>query len=160
MAMTIHCDVVSAEEEIFSGRVTMVVARAPWVSSASCRATPAAGVKPGPVRLLMARPKTIFASGGFLEVQPGVVTVSPTRLRVDDLDEVAAQQPGRSRSAMANRRPVRVLVAAAQLAGRRNCACCACGRGGLIPSALLGDRPVGVEKGGSERPRTVSGDRT
>ena len=26
MAMTIHCDVVSAEEEIFSGRVTMVVA--------------------------------------------------------------------------------------------------------------------------------------
>jgi ATP synthase F1 epsilon subunit len=78
MAMTIHCDVVSAEEEIFSGRVTMVVATGTMgeLGIMPGHAPLLTGMKPGPVRLLLdnGTEETIFASGGFLEVQPGVVT--------------------------------------------------------------------------------------
>jgi F-type H+-transporting ATPase subunit epsilon len=53
------------------------------------------GIKPGPVRLKFdnGEEQVFFASGGFVEVQPGTVTVlADTALRADDLDEVAAQQ--------------------------------------------------------------------
>lgn len=97
MAMTIHCDVVSAENEIFSGRVTMVVATGTIgeLGIMPGHAPLLTGIKPGPVRLLMdnGEEETIFASGGYLEVQPGVVTVlADTAVRADDLDEVAAQK--------------------------------------------------------------------
>ena len=95
MAMTIHCDVVSAEEEIFSGRVTMVVATGTMgeLGIMPGHAPLLTGVKPGPVRLLLdnGTEETIFASGGYLEVQPGVVTIlADTAVRADDLDEAAA----------------------------------------------------------------------
>jgi F-type H+-transporting ATPase subunit epsilon len=51
------------------------------------------GIVPGPVRLKMdgGEEEVFFASGGFLEVQPGVVTVlADTALRADDLDEAEA----------------------------------------------------------------------
>ena len=95
MAMTIHCDVVSAEKEIFSGRVTMVVATGTLgeLGVMPGHAPLLTGIKPGPVRLLFdnGTEETIFASGGFLEVQPGVVTIlADTAERADDLDEAAA----------------------------------------------------------------------
>ena len=108
MAMTIHCDVVSAEQEIFSGRVTMVVATGTMgeLGIMPGHAPLLTGIKPGPVRLLMddGSEETIFASGGFLEVQPGVVTVlADTAARADDLDEVAAQKAmEEAEAAMAN----------------------------------------------------------
>ena len=123
MAMTIHCDVVSAEEEIFSGRVTMVVATGTMgeLGIMPGHAPLLTGVKPGPVRLLFdnGTEETIFASGGFLEVQPGVVTLlADTAVRADDLDEVAIQKAmEEAEQAMQNQAAeFEYSVAAAQLA--------------------------------------------
>ena len=97
MAMTMHCDVVSAEEEIFSGRVTMVVATGTLgeLGILPGHAPLLTGIEPGPVRLLFdnGTEETIFASGGYLEVQPGTVTVlADTAIRADNIDEAAALQ--------------------------------------------------------------------
>jgi F-type H+-transporting ATPase subunit epsilon len=97
MAMTMHCDIVSAESEIFSGRVTMVIASGTLgeLGIMPGHAPLLTGIKPGPVRLKFdnGEEQVFFASGGFLEVQPGTVTVlADTALRADDLDAVAAQQ--------------------------------------------------------------------
>ena len=123
MAMTIHCDVVSAEEEIFSGRVTMVVATGTVgeLGIMPGHAPLLTGIKPGPVRLLMdnGTEETIFASGGYVEVQPGVVTVlADTAVRAADLDEAAAQKAmEEAEAAMANQSAeFEYSVAAAQLA--------------------------------------------
>ena len=123
MATTIHCDVVSAEQEIFSGRVTMVVATGTMgeLGIMPGHAPLLTGIKPGPVRLLTedGSEETIFASGGFLEVQPGVVTIlADTAARADDLDEVAAQQAmAEAEAAMANQSAqFEYSLAAAQLA--------------------------------------------
>ena len=95
MAMTIHCDIVSAEHEIFSGRVTMIVASGTLgeLGIMPGHAPLLTGIKPGPVRLKLdnGEEEVFFASGGFLEVQPGVVTIlADTALRADDLDEASA----------------------------------------------------------------------
>ena len=86
MAMTIHCDIVSAEEEIFSGLVESLVAtgemgelgvnygHAPLLTS----------LVPGPVRIVTQKgeEQVYYVSGGFLEVQPGVVSIlADTALR-------------------------------------------------------------------------------
>ena len=97
MAATMHCDIVSAEKEIFSGRVAMVVASGTLgeLGIMPGHAPLLTGIKPGPVRLKLesGEEQVFFASGGFLEVQPGVVTVlADTALRADDLDEAAAAQ--------------------------------------------------------------------
>lgn len=94
---TMHCDIVSAEKEIFSGRVTMVVASGTLgeLGIMPGHAPLLTGIKSGPVRLKLesGEEQVFFASGGFLEVQPGVVTVlADTALRADDLDEAAAAQ--------------------------------------------------------------------
>ena len=95
--MTMHCDIVSAEKEIFSGRVTMVIASGTMgeLGIMPGHAPLLTGIKPGPVRLKFdnGEEQVFFASGGFVEVQPGTVTVlADTALRADDLDETAAQQ--------------------------------------------------------------------
>ena len=95
MAMTMHCDIVSAETEIFSGRVTMVVATGTLgeLGIMPGHAPLLTGIMPGPVRLQLdgGEEEVFFASGGFLEVQPGVVTVlADTALRADDVDEAEA----------------------------------------------------------------------
>ncbi len=95
MAMTIHCDIVSAEEEIFSGRVTMVSATGTIgeLGIMPGHAPLLTGIRPGPVRLTLddGEEEVFFASGGYLEVQPGVVTVlADTALRAEDIDEAAA----------------------------------------------------------------------
>lgn len=95
MAMTIHCDIVSAEEQIFSGRVTMISATGSLgeLGIMPGHAPLLTGIRPGPVRLKMddGEDEVFFASGGFLEVQPGVVTIlADTAARAEDLDEAAA----------------------------------------------------------------------
>ncbi|MCZ6889320.1 MAG: F0F1 ATP synthase subunit epsilon [Gammaproteobacteria bacterium] len=97
MAMTMHCDIVSAEREIFSGRVTMVVATGTIgeLGIMPGHAPLLTGIRPGPVRLKLdsGDEDVFFASGGFLEVQPGYVTVlADTALHAEDLDEAAAQE--------------------------------------------------------------------
>lgn len=95
MAMTIHVDIVSAEEQIFSGPAEMVYAPAIMgeVGIAPRHTPMISPLKPGEVRLDMGGGKEefFFISGGILEVQPHVVTVlSDTAIRANDLDEAAA----------------------------------------------------------------------
>jgi len=94
MAMTVHCDIVSAEEQIYSGRVEMLIAagRLGDLGIAPGHAPLLTELKPGPIRLLKDGDEEIFyVSGGYLEVQPHVVTVlADTALRAHDMSEASA----------------------------------------------------------------------
>lgn len=95
MAMTIQCDIVSAEREIFSGTVEMVIATGTLgdIGIAYGHAPLLTGINPGPVRLIKqgGAEEVFFVSGGYLEVQPYHVTVlADTALRANDMDEAAA----------------------------------------------------------------------
>ena len=93
---TITVDVVSAEEQIFSGEAEFVVL--PGVDGELGiypRHTPLfTQIKPGAVRIKVpgqAAEELVFVQGGFLEVQPHKVTVlADTAIRAHDLDEVKA----------------------------------------------------------------------
>lgn len=95
MAMTIHCDIVSAEEEIFSGLVELVVAAGSEgdLGVSYGHAPLLTGLKPGPVRIVKqdGEEEIYYLSGGHLEVQPHLVSIlADTALRADDMDEAAA----------------------------------------------------------------------
>ena len=95
MASTVHCSIVSAELEIFSGMVEMVVASGTEGELGIFPGhTPLlSGVKPGPVRLRLegGAEEIFFASGGYIEVQPTAITIlADTAIRDDDIDEAAA----------------------------------------------------------------------
>ena len=95
MAMTFHVDVVSAEEEIFSGSVEMLFAPGEMGDLGIMpRHSPLlTSLKPGELRLQLpdGDDQFIYVSGGMLEVQPHVVTVlSDTAVRAKDIDEAAA----------------------------------------------------------------------
>jgi F-type H+-transporting ATPase subunit epsilon len=96
MAATLHVDVVSAEEQIFSGEAEFVVLPGEVGElGVYPRHTPLiTRIKPGTVRIRVAdRPEEelIFVAGGILEVQPNVVTVlADTAIRGHDLDEAKA----------------------------------------------------------------------
>lgn len=97
MAMTLHVDIVSAEQEIFSGTAEMVFAPAEMGEvGIAPRHTPLlTRLKPGEVRVKTpgGGEEFYFVSGGMLEVQPHVVTVlADTAMRARDIDEAAAQQ--------------------------------------------------------------------
>ena len=93
---TIHVDVVSAEESIFSGEAKFVAL--PGESGELGilpRHTPLiTRIKPGAVRIERAdngEEEFVFVAGGILEVQPGTVTVlADTAIRGHDLDEARA----------------------------------------------------------------------
>ena len=100
MATTMRCEIVSAETEIFSGDVTMVIARGTLGELGILPGhTPLlTGLKPGPVTLRLENDEedVFFASGGFLEVQPSVVTIlADTAAHASDVDEAAAAQAER-----------------------------------------------------------------
>jgi len=96
MGMTMHVDIVSAEKEIFSGTVEMIVVPGTMgeLGILPRHAPLLTRLKPGEVRV----DKTgddgqefYYISGGLLEVQPHVVTVlADTAVRAKDLDEAAA----------------------------------------------------------------------
>jgi F-type H+-transporting ATPase subunit epsilon len=96
MAHTIQVDVVSAEEQIFSGEAEFVVL--PGIMGELgifARHTPLlTQIKPGALRIKLpnqAEEELVFVQGGFLEVQPNRVTVlADTAIRAKDLDEVKA----------------------------------------------------------------------
>lgn len=97
MASLTRCDIVSAEEKIFSGQVTMVVAVGSLgqLGIMPGHAPLLTGLKPGPVTLRLEDDveEVYFASGGFIEVQPGHVTIlADTAMRADDIDEAAAAE--------------------------------------------------------------------
>ncbi|MAF17007.1 MAG: F0F1 ATP synthase subunit epsilon [Marinomonas sp.] len=95
MAITVQCDIVSAEQEIFSGSVETLVAAGSYgdLGIYPGHAPLLTTLQPGPVRVIKqnGEQEVIFVSGGFLEVQPHRVTVlADTAIRADDLDEAAA----------------------------------------------------------------------
>ena len=95
MAATMQCYIVSAEEEIFAGRVAMLSATGTIgeLGILPGHAPLLTGIRPGPVKLRdeNGEEDVFFASGGYLEIQPGIVTVlADTALRADDIDEAAA----------------------------------------------------------------------
>ncbi len=94
---TIHVDVVSAEESIFSGEARFVAL--PGESGELGiypRHTPLiTRIKAGSVRIEMAdgREEFVFVAGGILEIQPDCVTVlSDTAIRGKDLDDEKANE--------------------------------------------------------------------
>jgi F-type H+-transporting ATPase subunit epsilon len=109
MANTIHVDVVSAEEQIYSGEAEFVVL--PGIEGelgVYPRHTPLfTQIRPGAVRIKVpdkAQEEFVFVQGGFLEVQPNRVTVlADTAIRAHDLDEAKAiEAKKRAEEAMAN----------------------------------------------------------
>ena len=95
MAMTMHIDIVSAEAEIFSGTVEMVVAPAIMgeVGIYPRHTQMLTPLKAGEVRITKqgGEEESIYVSGGMMEVQPHVITIlSDTAVRAHDLDEAAA----------------------------------------------------------------------
>lgn len=101
MAMTIHVDVVSAEQSIYSGVAEFVAAPAQGgeVGIYPRHAPLISRMKPGTVRVKIPdrdEEELFFVSGGILEVQPQVVTIlADTALRGKDLDEAKALEAKR-----------------------------------------------------------------
>lgn len=95
MAGVIQVNIVSAEEEIFSGEAEMVFAPAVLgeVGIAPGHAPLVTQMGPGEIRVRQpgGDETGFYASGGILEVQPKVVTVlADTAMRAESLDEAAA----------------------------------------------------------------------
>ncbi len=106
MAMTMHVNIVSAEQEIYSGTVTQVFAPAEMgeVGVMPRHAPMLSTLKAGVVRVILqgGEEETFYVSGGILEIQPHVVTIlSDTALRAADIDEAAAlEAKARAEAAM------------------------------------------------------------
>ena len=95
MAMTFHCDIVSADQSLFSGLLEMVVVTGSQgeIGVNYGHAPLLTDLKPGPVRIIKqnGEEEIYFISGGYLEIQPKVVSIlADTALRADDLDEASA----------------------------------------------------------------------
>ena len=98
MAMTVHVDVVSAEESIFSGLVEFVAlpGEAGELGILPGHMPLMTRIRPGAVRLKLPQQEAedlVSVAGGLLEVQPGRVTVlADTAIRGKDLDEAKASE--------------------------------------------------------------------
>jgi len=98
MANIIHVDVVSAEEQIFSGQAEFVVlpGEAGELGIYPKHTPLITRIKPGAVRIKLvgaADEEFVFVAGGILEVQPNTVTVlADTAIRGRDLDEAKANE--------------------------------------------------------------------
>lgn len=98
---TIHVDVVSAEELIFSGEAKFVALPGEAGELGILpRHTPLiTRIKPGTVRIERAdngQEEFVFVAGGILEVQPhGVTVLADTAIRGHDLDEAKAEEAKR-----------------------------------------------------------------
>ncbi len=109
MAITTHLDIVSAEKEIFSGIVEMVVASGELgeIGITPGHAPLLTVLKPGEVRVTLPGGEQVvyYVSGGMLEVQPFYVTVLADAVeRAENLDEAAAlAAKARAEEAIANR---------------------------------------------------------
>ncbi|HZW13650.1 MAG TPA: F0F1 ATP synthase subunit epsilon [Noviherbaspirillum sp.] len=110
MAHTIHVDVVSAEEEIFSGEAEFVAlpGEAGELGIYPMHTPLITRIRPGAVRIKVpgqAEDEFVFVAGGILEVQPNNVTVlADTAIRGHDLDEAkAAEAKKLAEEALANK---------------------------------------------------------
>ena len=101
MANTIHVDVVSAEEQIFSGEAEFVAlpGKSGELGIYPMHTPLITRIRPGAVRIKVAGrndEEFVFVAGGILEVQPkGVTVLADTAIRGADLDEAKAQEAKR-----------------------------------------------------------------
>ena len=97
MATTVQCNIVSADESLFSGAVEMVVATGSLgeLGINAGHAPLLSDLKPGPVRVIKeaGEEEIFFLSGGYLEVQPNAISIlADTAVRANDIDEAAAAE--------------------------------------------------------------------
>ncbi|MCQ9373574.1 F0F1 ATP synthase subunit epsilon [Methyloversatilis sp. XJ19-13] len=120
MSKTVHVDVVSAEEKIFSGLAEFVVLPG---ESGELGILPGhtpliTRIRPGEVRIKLPNQDAeefVFVAGGMLEVQPGLVTVlADTAIRGSDLDEAKALEAKRQAEEALSNRNASMDYAAAQ----------------------------------------------
>ena len=123
MAKQFHVDIVSAEQEIFSGEADMVIApgEAGELGIMPEHTPLLTRIKPGTVRIQQGGQDTevIYVSGGMMEVQPDRVTVlADTSIRAHDIDEAKALEAERqAKEALANRTgAIEIAKAQAELA--------------------------------------------
>tara|TARA_B100000929_G_scaffold266711_1_gene234531 strand:- start:231 stop:644 length:414 start_codon:yes stop_codon:yes gene_type:complete len=93
----IKCNIVSPEGELFSGEIEMLTADGGEgeIAITPRHAPLLTNLKPGPVKLILegGEEEIFFASGGFLEVQPGVITLlTDVAERADDIDAAEAER--------------------------------------------------------------------
>jgi len=109
MATSVDCDIVSAEESVFAGKVEFISLTG---TLGELGITPGhtpllSEVKPGPVHMRMesGEEDILYVSGGFLEVQPHKITLLvDTAIRAADLDEAVAEEASRqAKQAMADK---------------------------------------------------------
>jgi F-type H+-transporting ATPase subunit epsilon len=120
MGTTMHVEVVSAEEQIYSGPAEILVA--PGVEGELGilpRHTPLlTRVKPGQLRIkipLQEEEELVYVSGGILEVQPDQVTVlADTSVRAHDLDEAKALEAKKAAEEAMRNKTSRLEIAKAQ----------------------------------------------
>ena len=94
---SMHCEIVSAEQSLFSGTITMLSARGTIgeLGVMPGHAPLLTGIQPGAVTLRIedGSEEVFYASGGFIEIQPGYVTLlADTAVRAEDLDEAQAEE--------------------------------------------------------------------
>ncbi|MFZ5557025.1 MAG: F0F1 ATP synthase subunit epsilon [Pseudomonadota bacterium] len=120
MPTTMHVEVVSAEESIYSGPAEFLVA--PGVEGELgiyARHTPLlTRIKPGALRIkvpLKSEEEVVYVSGGILEVQPAQVTVlADTAVRAHDLDEAKALEAKKAAEEAVKNKTSKLEIARAQ----------------------------------------------
>ena len=120
MAMTVHVDIVSAEEQIFSGLAEFVAlpGEAGELGILPGHMPLMTRIKPGAVRIKIPdrqEEELIFVAGGILEVQPRLVTVpADTAIRGKDLDEAKALEAKKQAEAALASKSAQIDYAKAQ----------------------------------------------
>ena len=120
MANTLHVDVVSAEEQIFSGEAEFVAlpGESGELGIYPMHTPLITRVRPGAVRIKVAGrsdEEFVFVAGGILEVQPkGVTVLADTAIRGADLDEAKAQEAKRKAEELMQSKDTQIDYAKAQ----------------------------------------------
>ena len=101
MTTSVHCDIVSADESLFSGSVGMVVATGSLgeMGIAPGHTALLSDLNPGPVRLIRdsGEEEIYYLSGGYIEVQPNSISIlADSAVRAADIDEAAAAEAVKS----------------------------------------------------------------
>lgn len=97
MARSVQCDIVSAERSLFSGLVEQVVVNGVdgELGIRPGHAPLLTQLAPGPVELRLenGHEEVLYVSGGFLEVQPNMISIlADTAVRAKDIDEAEAKR--------------------------------------------------------------------
>lgn len=119
-ANTIHVDVVSAEEEIFSGEAEFVAlpGESGELGIYPMHTPLITRIRPGSVRIKVpgkSEEELVFVAGGILDVQPDSVTVlAETAIRGHDLDEAKASEAKKQAEEALSNKSAKIDYAKAQ----------------------------------------------